>query len=89
MGLFQANVSVKRVEEFLEDEEVDFRFIEYRNEENAEDAIVIEKGNFHWDKPEDHSINPPLALKNTNITIKKGSFVAIIGRYSYIYSNIL
>jgi len=89
VGFFQANVSVRRIEEFLEDEGIGTQFIEYRHDQNLDDAILIEKGNFYWDKFENPDSQSQMILKDTNISIKKGSFIAIIGSIGSGKSSLL
>jgi ATP-binding cassette subfamily C (CFTR/MRP) protein 1 len=67
--LTQAHVSLKRIANFLNSEELDAINVSHHISENS---IGIQRGTFSWygDKP---------ILKDISIAVKKGSLVAIVG----------
>jgi len=87
--LLQAQVSLERVEKFMFSEDIDTSYIrKIKSKDINSSAINIKNGNFSWtskkDKtPEQNGIEDSLSnkpiLKNINMDIKKGSFVAILG----------
>ncbi|XP_065206731.1 multidrug resistance-associated protein 1-like [Planococcus citri] len=68
----QAFVSIKRINKFLNLEEIDPNEVTH---EKGEEALVIENGEFAWEKNQ----KTP-TLKNINLRIKQGSLVAIVGQ---------
>ena len=68
IGLVQANVSLKRVNKFMSNEELDEKMVSNKEEK---DAIVIENGSFGWDH------DSPNVLEEINIRIKPGSLTAV------------
>ncbi|KAJ8721589.1 hypothetical protein PYW07_002364 [Mythimna separata] len=67
--VIQTAVSIKRLNKFLNSEELDVTAIEHNPDEK--DQIVIEKGHFTWgDEP---------VIKNLNLRIPRGSLVAVVG----------
>lgn len=82
--LLEANVSMKRIEEFLADEEIDTGFIEDSDDHSFEHSVLIENGNFYWEKANNAIDESKMILSKVNLSIKKGQFIAIIGRYAYI-----
>jgi len=73
--LLQGQVSLDRVQEFMCSEEIETSYISTEKTENDE-AIKIKNGNFLW-TPKTEQQN--YILKDINMQIKKGSFVAILG----------
>uniref|UniRef100_A0A0A9YH98 Multidrug resistance-associated protein 1 n=2 Tax=Lygus hesperus TaxID=30085 RepID=A0A0A9YH98_LYGHE len=69
-NLVQVGVSVKRVNKFMNSEELDPDAVTHNS--NEKDPIVIENGSFTWDKEE-------TTLKNINLRIKPKSLVAVVG----------
>lgn len=71
-------------------EEIDRSFITHQTYDTSNDkhAVLLENGNFYWDKNEDQSdhqdeqaalVPQELDLKDIRLDIKKGDFVAFIG----------
>ena len=87
--LLQGQVSLERLEKFMFSEDIDTSYIKKSESENSQTAIKIKNGNFYWnkgksqeeiqDKQESFSDSDQPILKNINMDIKKGSFVAILG----------
>ena len=75
IGLVQANVSLKRVNKFMSNEELDDKMVSHKEEK---DAVVIEKGSFRWD------YDSPNVLEEINIRIKRGSLTAV-SKSIYMY----
>ncbi|XP_014219235.1 multidrug resistance-associated protein 1 isoform X2 [Copidosoma floridanum] len=69
----QASVSVKRINKFMNSEELDPNNVQHETSEV--NPIVIENGNFAWDS---EHIEKPM-LRNINLQIKQGQLVAIVG----------
>ena len=65
----QAMVSLRRIDKFMNNEELDDGMIEHQKSETK--AVVIENGSFCWGK------NEPIVLEDVNIEIKKGSLTAV------------
>ena len=62
-------VSLRRIDKFMNNEEVDDGMIEHQKSETK--AVVIENGTFRWGSDE------PIVLEDVNIEIKKGSLTAV------------
>ena len=95
--LLQGLVSLKRIQQFMFNGEVDTNYIARSKQANISNvALKITNGNFYWlnkqsSNPEDQDgeKEPPssedlkdgykLILKDINMTIPKGSFIAILG----------
>lgn len=75
IGLVQANVSLKRVNKFMNNEELDDKMVSHKEEK---DAVVMEKGSFRWD------YDSPNVLEEINIRIKRGSLTAV-SKSIYMY----
>ena len=61
-------------------EEIDTSIIDSKKDENEDVVVKIKNGNFSWTNEEDFIKNSEnLILKNVNLQINKGSFVAILG----------
>ncbi|CAD8099082.1 unnamed protein product [Paramecium primaurelia] len=73
--LLETKVSLKRIQNFLNDKEQMNEIYSYKNKA-AYSALEIVQGNFFWRKEcnQDQQI-----LKNININVEKGKFVSIIG----------
>ncbi|XP_066905601.1 multidrug resistance-associated protein 1 [Halyomorpha halys] len=70
-NIVQATVSIKRLNKFLNNEEMDLNIISH--DEKEEDPIVVEKGTFSWGADEEAT------LRNLNLRVKPGSLVAVVG----------
>uniref|UniRef100_A0A0K8SLI1 ABC-type glutathione-S-conjugate transporter n=1 Tax=Lygus hesperus TaxID=30085 RepID=A0A0K8SLI1_LYGHE len=69
-NVIQTGVSIKRINKFMNSEELDPDAVTHNDSE--EDPIVIENGSFKWDEED-------TALKNINLRIKPKSLVAVVG----------
>jgi len=49
-NIIQWNVSIKRIQSFLDQENIDLSWIENYKEEGLDNAVCLKNGNFHWDK---------------------------------------
>ncbi|XP_046388373.1 multidrug resistance-associated protein 1 isoform X3 [Ischnura elegans] len=70
-SLVQASVSVKRMNKFMNSEELDVDSVSH--DKSDENPIVVENGTFTWN-PEENAV-----LKNINLTVKKGGLLAVVG----------
>ena len=77
----QAGVSVKRINKFLNSEELDLNNV---TKDEMEDAVVAKNAYYTWGQRNDSPL-----LKNMNFSIKKGSFVAVVGRVGSGKSSLL
>ncbi|XP_076074808.1 multidrug resistance-associated protein 1-like [Mytilus galloprovincialis] len=67
----QANVALKRIQAFLNKEELNEEAVT-RSHDNK-NAVTVDSGTFAWNKEDD------FMLKDINVHIPEGSFVAIVG----------
>ncbi|GAB1607313.1 multidrug resistance-associated protein 1-like isoform X1 [Argonauta hians] len=72
-NLIAANVSLKRVCNFLNKDELDLKSIDHSLTPSDSHSVIIENGSFKWDKDE------PCTLKNIHLEVTKGSLVAVVG----------
>ncbi|XP_015591556.1 multidrug resistance-associated protein 1 isoform X6 [Cephus cinctus] len=72
-NIIQAAVSVKRINKFMNTEELDPNNVQHDSSEMY--PVVIENGNFTWDS--DNAEKP--VLRNINIQVKQGQLVALVG----------
>ncbi|CAF3905522.1 unnamed protein product [Rotaria sp. Silwood1] len=80
-----ALVSNKRLEKFLNNEEIDSNAVDRISDDSIEYSVKIENGSFRWSNlPGD-----PLVLKNINIHIERGSLIALVGMVGSGKSSIL
>ena len=77
----QAQVSVERINDYLNAEEIDPEAIS--SEEEGESAIRVTRGTFSWE-PKDDPV-----LKDINLQVKKGQLVAVVGRVGAGKSSLL
>jgi len=75
-SLIQATVSIKRLRDFLCNDEIDLKAVE-RSLSQHEDsnAIEIVDANFKWSKDDNDDI-----LKDVSIEVKRGKLVAVVGQ---------
>ncbi|XP_053376083.1 multidrug resistance-associated protein 1-like isoform X1 [Mercenaria mercenaria] len=73
-------VSIRRVEKFLNNDEIPVDIVAHNC---SDDAIKVEDGTFTWDE----KLGP--CLKNINMSIPKGSLVAIVGTVGSGKSSLL
>lgn len=67
--IVQAMVSLKRIDKFLNSDELVDDMIEHEPTET--EAIVVENGTFRWGS------NEPIALEEVDLKIQKGSLTAV------------
>ncbi|XP_049833464.1 multidrug resistance-associated protein 1-like [Schistocerca gregaria] len=72
-NLVQANVSIKRMNKFMNSEELDANNVTHDYSDMAEYPLVMENGTFSWGPDE----NP--VLRKINLHIKQSSLVAVVG----------
>ncbi|XP_033224446.1 multidrug resistance-associated protein 1 isoform X4 [Belonocnema kinseyi] len=72
-NVVQASVSVKRINKFMNSEELDPDNVQH--DPNEPYPLVIEKGSFAWDSEQ----NDKPVLRNINLKIQEGQLVAIVG----------
>ena len=82
--LLQGQVSMQRLEEFMFSDDIDTSYIKKTSGNSS--AVKIQNGNFYWNQGGDKNNKQATSsdsdkpiLKNINMDIKKGSFVAILG----------
>ena len=78
--LIQCNVSLKRINKFMNNEEIDPFAVSH---EESSNAVEIDNASFHWD------MESPTVLKDINIKIPKGSLTAIVGTVGSGKSSLL
>ncbi|CAB3223730.1 unnamed protein product [Arctia plantaginis] len=78
----QTYVSLKRLNKFLNSEELDVRMIEHNPDEP--DQIVAENGYFSW-----NGVDSEPTLTNLNLQIPRGSLVAVVGAVGTGKSSLL
>ena len=71
--MVNANVSLKRINKFLNNEELEEEMI--KNETSGTEAISLKNGSFHWGGDETN------VLENIDIVVQKGSLTAVIILY--------
>ena len=67
--IIQAMVSLKRIDKFLNNEELEDETVEHQPSET--DAIIVENGTFGWCSDE------PTVLEDVDIKVLKGSLTAV------------
>jgi ABC-type multidrug transport system fused ATPase/permease subunit len=91
--VIEGRLGLTRIEQFLMAEEIDRSFITHQTYDTSNDrhAILLENGNFFWDKKDERAAENDeevaliradpleLDLKDIRLDIKKGDFVAFIG----------
>ncbi|XP_015122091.1 multidrug resistance-associated protein 1 isoform X1 [Diachasma alloeum] len=73
-NVVQASVSMKRINIFMNNEELDPNNVQH--DQSEVDPLIIENGNFTWDSAD--STEKP-TLRNINVSVKHGQLVAIVG----------
>ena len=82
VSVVQANVSLKRIDAFLSQEEPSNHPIQYDSEDDT--IVEIKGGSFKWT-----SVENCVALEDIDITIPKGSLTAVIGKVGAGKSSLL
>ncbi|XP_044001771.1 multidrug resistance-associated protein 1 isoform X9 [Aphidius gifuensis] len=81
-NVVQAAVSVKRINVFMNNEELDPTNVQH--DKNIINPLIIENGTFLWesqtndDNDDNNTLSTP-TLRNINLSIKNGQLVAIVG----------
>ena len=78
--LIQCNVSLKRINKFMNNEELDPFAVSH---EESDNAVEVDNASFHW------SMETPKVLNDINIRIPKGSLTAIVGSVGSGKSSLL
>ena len=74
-GIVQSSVSIKRINKFMNSEEVDAKAIENHSGEGGGDvAITMADASFSWDREAETP-----TIKNVSLDVKKGQLVAVVG----------
>ncbi|KAG8321750.1 Canalicular multispecific organic anion transporter 1 [Homalodisca vitripennis] len=76
-------VSIKRINKFLNNEELDPHSVTHDHSEG--DPIVVEDGTFSWESGDDNSI----VLRNINVRVPASSLVAVVGSVGSGKSSLL
>lgn len=71
IGLVQVKVSLDRINRFINNEDLDDMAVSH--DPSVPEPVKISKATFKWDRDESD------ALKDINMSIKKGSLTAIVG----------
>ena len=79
--LVQAGVSLKRLNKFMNNEELDDEAVQH--DEEISHKIQIKNGNFKWGE------NDPLVLEDINLYVKPGSLTAVVGTVGSGKSSLL
>ncbi|CAF0750239.1 unnamed protein product [Rotaria sp. Silwood1] len=74
-SIIEANVSNKRIQKFLNNEEIDEYAVNKTTIDSDGNVIRIKDGSFRWS----NSNEDPIILKNINLKIRRGSLVAFVG----------
>ncbi|RWS04168.1 multidrug resistance-associated protein 1-like isoform X2 [Dinothrombium tinctorium] len=82
MEFIQFNVSLRRVLKFLNSEELT-PYVQQCVESTDDSVVILEHASFLWDKNEGY------ILKSLNLSIKKSSLVAIVGKVGAGKSSLL
>ncbi|GFR84872.1 multidrug resistance-associated protein 1 [Elysia marginata] len=80
-NLVQANVSLKRLQNFINHREIDPDNIDLLDH-GGKDSIKIESGNFSW-------VDESSTLTNINMQVEEGSLVAVVGAVGSGKSSLL
>lgn len=84
MSISQALVSMHRLDSYLWSEELQGDAVEELPFSASKVAISVQDGKFQWDPEEDKS-----ALKTVNLSIPRGSLVAVVGKVGSGKSSLL
>ncbi|XP_041474562.1 multidrug resistance-associated protein 1-like isoform X1 [Lytechinus variegatus] len=80
-NIVQTSVSLKRLEKFLKNEQLDPQNVDHFNMPGH--SITVDNGHFTWDREE------KTTLTNINLDIKQGSLVAVVGQVGCGKSSLL
>ncbi|XP_035225144.1 multidrug resistance-associated protein 1-like [Stegodyphus dumicola] len=86
--IIMTNVSVKRINKYMNSEELEKYVL---HDSSLAHSIAVRNGYFSWSKPrnEEQKKNPKPTLKNINLTVEKGSLIAIVGKVGSGKSSLL
>ncbi|CAM4943622.1 unnamed protein product [Rotaria socialis] len=84
-NVVEARVSNKRIENFLNNEEIDEDAVDKISMDSNKYAVKIENSSFRWS----NLVDDPIILKNINMQIEQGSLIAFIGMVGSGKSSIL
>ncbi|KAK7506164.1 hypothetical protein BaRGS_00002276, partial [Batillaria attramentaria] len=73
-NIVQASVSLKRLQKFLDNEELDSDAVQRDPQSKA--AVKIENGTFSWDRSDKDT---PNTISNISLEVEEGSLVAVVG----------
>ncbi|CAK9795197.1 Multidrug resistance-associated protein 1 [Anthophora quadrimaculata] len=82
-NIVQAYVSIKRINKFMNTEELDPNNVQHDPSESF--ALLIENGTFAWDM---ENIEKP-TLKNINLQVEQGQLIAVVGTVGSGKSSLL
>ncbi|CAK9830188.1 Multidrug resistance-associated protein 1 [Anthophora retusa] len=82
-NIVQAYVSIKRINKFMNTEELDPNNVQHDPSESF--ALLIENGTFAWDM---ENIDKP-TLKNINLQVEQGQLIAVVGTVGSGKSSLL
>ena len=82
VSLIQARVSLKRVNKFMNNEEMDGEAVQHNKD--VRDQIQIKSGDFKWGSTDDW-----LTLEHINFTVPPGSLIAVVGSVGSGKSSLL
>ena len=78
--LIQCNVSLKRINKFMNNDELDPFAVQHHE---SDSAVTIENGTFKWD------LDTPEVLKDITLDVPKGSLTAVVGTVGSGKSSLL
>ncbi|XP_054270085.1 multidrug resistance-associated protein 1-like [Macrosteles quadrilineatus] len=76
-------VSIKRINKFLNNEELDTKSVSHDPSER--DVVVVENGTFAWDGSDDNSV----VLRNINLRVSPGQLIMVVGSVGSGKSSLL
>jgi ABC-type multidrug transport system fused ATPase/permease subunit len=91
-SLEDMDISLNKVENFLSTQERDSSYHTRRPTSELENAIEVKNGSFYWQKEDNEEEFMPemgFTLRNINISIRKGEFIALIGEFGSGKSSII
>jgi ABC-type multidrug transport system fused ATPase/permease subunit len=92
-NFMQMLVSMKRIQDYLQVDEVEDNNDRAKGLENANFAIGMKESSFTWAKPHTSPsgqiLNTQMTLRNINLWVKKGELVAIVGKVGAGKSSLL
>ncbi|KAG8311147.1 Canalicular multispecific organic anion transporter 1 [Homalodisca vitripennis] len=83
IGIWTAGVSVKRINKFMNSEELDPNCVQH--DQSEFDPVVVENGTFSWGGMQEEAV----VLRNINVRVKQASLVAVVGTVGSGKSSLL